>query len=103
MTVYTEIIDDGENYKVSALVSENRGYIMPSFVFFLDGKEIDYWDNDRYLYDVVLPYLKGEMKSDHRDFDFLEDKFSAVRLTVLQLFEKADELGFFNETKSNLK
>lgn len=91
MTKYTTITTDDECYSLSALIIDNE-YIMPSLQFKYLGDEIDYWDNEEYLYKEVYPYLLGL-----NDDDELEDTFSNVKKQVLEIFEEAIRMGFFNK------
>lgn len=91
MTKYTTITTDDECYSLSALIIDNE-YVMPSLAFKIDGEEIDSWDSEEYLYKEVYPYLLGL-----NDDDDLEDTFSNVKKRVLEIFEEAIRMGFFNK------
>lgn len=91
MTKYTTITTDDECYSLSALIIDNE-YIMPSLSFEIEGTESDMWDSEEYLYKEVYPYLLGL-----NDDDELEHTFSNVKKQVLEIFEEAIRMGFFNK------
>jgi len=98
MIKYTTITTEDECYSLSALIINNE-YTMPSLTFKLDGQEVDSWDNEEYLYRELYPYLLGL----NDDYDGLDNIFSNVKKQVLEIFEEAIRMGFFNKLiiKSN--
>lgn len=94
---YTTISTDEDNYRLSAQMTDNGGYEIPSLEILLDGEKIAFWDNEIFLYNTVYPILKGEKndtkiintipKDDHKE--------------LLEVFEKAEKMGFFNNIKNN--
>jgi len=96
MIIYTTISTDEDNYRLSALMTDN-GYEMPSLEILLDGEEIAFWDNEIFLYNTVYPILKGK-KEDTEIIDTIpEDDHKEL----LELFEKAEKMGFFDYMKKN--
>lgn len=98
MVKYTVITDDSESYEFRALLNDDGNYEYPHLAFKVDGELTDLWDKDSYLIETLLPYLKGAMEENHEAFNELEDLFSNTKEGVLELFEEAIKLGFFNET-----
>jgi hypothetical protein len=90
MIIYTTIVTDEDDYRLSALLTD-KGYEMASLQFLLDGEETGFWDNDHYLYNTVYPYLKGEMKNEELEVEIPPADCNAV----LELFKKGEEMGFF--------
>ncbi len=94
MVCYTEIHDNESNYFFSAIIDlETKKYLMPSFSVKVDGEEVLFWDNEKYLLETLYPYLKNKIKS-----DYLDDKFDNVKGIILALFDTAIKLGFFEPT-----
>jgi hypothetical protein len=92
MIIYTTIVTDEDDYRLSALLTD-KGYEMASLQFLLDGEETGFWDNDIFLYETVYPYLKGEKTSE--DEKLKNEIPPDDHGDVLELFEKGIELGFF--------
>lgn len=90
-TVYTDILSLDEKYKISALRKSDGTYTMCSFQFFNKGEE-EFWDNEDYLKDVLIPYLKGFLKDDHKEFEKLENILYNDRVLLLKMFEEAETL-----------
>lgn len=104
MVVYSEILNDNETLKLSALLDDSTGHYKGAFLTFLDnnGEEYECWDNPDYLYDNVYPFLKGEMKSDHKEFVTLTEDLHGY-FDLLEMFQSADKLGFFEEFQEKPK
>lgn len=97
-TVYTEILSLDERYKISSMMNSRGEYEMTSLSFLEDGKEIDFWDNDHFLYYHVYPYLKGEMFRTDPSYQKIHPFFKGGVHTVKEMFDKAFQLGFFKNT-----
>jgi len=98
MITYTTISTDEDNYKLSALMTDN-GYEMPSLEILIDGEEIAFWDNDNFLYKNLYPQLMGECDDknakEYINQNIPEDDYN----DLLELFNKGIEMGFFENTK----
>lgn len=91
MIKYTTITTDDECYSLSALIIDNE-YVMPSLSFEIEGTESDTWDNEEFLYGELYPYLIGLNEDDEMD-----EVFSSSKVAVLEIFEEAIKMGFFNK------
>ena len=90
-TISTE---DGQ-FKLTSF--EENGRYINTYLGIGDVEPVTYWDNTRYLYDTLYPYLRNEGSSD-TDFDLFDDYTEEV----LEMFNLANELGFFEEVKMKI-
>jgi len=108
LTVETEKI----TYVLSAFLNLNEGYKKetPSLGFYKDYKGtdqecMDEWDSEHYIYNtlykkVLIPWVSNKEIISGEDFaNFVQ--ISGVSLNdfedLIELFERAEELGFFNK------
>lgn len=102
---YTEISNDGGTVKVGALYNDDfKSYTMPSLTFeAFDDNDLIIWDNDEYLLELHQ-YLTKRVNKEKVIYDNeTEDLLKLYKMEVQELynmFNKADELGFFNRVKN---
>lgn len=100
MFIYTTITNEDSSIELVAYL-EKKGYTNAMLIFKHHDEMEHSWDNDSYLKDVVLPYLRGESNPDvipggQSEIDELNKVFDENREEVYELFLKGQEMGFFD-------
>jgi len=97
MFSYTAFETDDGAFRLSAN-KDNFKFYMPSLFIIADGKIIDEFDSISYLKNIMFKYLKDDLEFiDDETLDDLESSFSNYKEELLEMFNEADKLGFFNE------
>jgi hypothetical protein len=100
------IKDYGETYELGCLIDKNGKYEIPWLSF--KDKKVDCWDGSEWIYNTLLPILRkfraNELFSPLEREEFREtlEVIPEEDLEiVLEMLEKGESLGFFDEFKQH--
>ncbi len=104
LTIYLAIEDDEGRFKFSANWDEKKKqYYVPSLTVPIElGGSETFWDNNIYLYDTLLPYLKRYASRELTRLDKVDDVhyyFSTHEDEVpvlIDILEKGKTMGWAN-------
>lgn len=95
MFSYTTFETDDSSFKLSAIIY-NGTHSMPSLYHMMNGSIHDEVDSIDYLLEIYK-YLKDDLKTDPNLIEDFESIYSSYKQELLEMFNEANKLGFFNK------